>query len=177
MLADTLEITFRPVETGDLELLGDWMTAPHWRKWWGNPTEELGFIREMVDGNDTTRPFIFEVDGRSTGYIQYWLVGEHQTEKWAKDYPWLMELPADAIGVDLSIGPAECLSAGIGSSALAKFVRMLIGNGYRTIIIDPDPGNTRAVRAYQKAGFRPIERLEGKYSDVLLMQYDLNENE
>lgn len=177
MLADPLDIAFRPVTADDLAVLGGWMETPHWRRWWGDPAEELGFIRDMIDGNDTTRPFIFEVNGKPIGYIQYWFVGEHQTETWARDNPWLMELPADAIGVDLSIGPAESLSGGIGSAALRQFVQMLIGKGHRTIVIDPEPGNARAVRAYQKAGFRPIERLQGKYSDVLLMQYELNENE
>lgn len=177
MQADAIDITFRPVSRSDLPMLSDWMETAHWRKWWGDPDEELGFIRDMIDGKDTTQPFVFEVGGEPLGYIQYWFVGEHQTETWATDNPWLMEFSPETIGVDLSIGPADRLSRGLGSTALREFARARVEDGYRTIIIDPDPGNDRAIRAYEKAGFRPIERLRGKYADVHLMQYELNEQE
>ena len=43
-----------------------------------------------------------------------------------------------------------------------------------TIIIDPDPANVRAVRAYEKAGFVPIPELVGRTGDdVLIMQHHL----
>ena len=165
-------ISFRPVEASDLDLLGRWMERPHWREWWGEPQTELGHIRDMVEGRDTTRPFLFLVDGKPAGYIQYWFIGHHQNEVWVKDNPWLMELPSDAIGVDLSIGDAGDLSKGLGSAALKSFVSMLREEGFQTIIIDPDPANGRAVRAYEKAGFRPIRELEGKTgTDVLLMRF------
>ena len=83
-------------------------------------------------------------------------------------------MPSDTVGVDLSIGDASWLSLGIGSAALTKFVAELRRQGYANIIIDPDPTNARAVRAYTKAGFRPIPRLQGRTGDVLIMQHELN---
>jgi len=165
------EIGFRPVTAADYPLLRRWLEAPHMREWWGDPEEELGFIRDMVEGRDTTRPFLIVADGAPVGYIQYWFIGHHQNAQWLPDYPWLAELPPDAVGVDLSIGDPSLLSQGIGSAALAAFVRMLRADGHRTIIIDPDPGNARAVRAYAKAGFRPVSHLEGRTGDTLIMQH------
>jgi aminoglycoside 6'-N-acetyltransferase len=141
------------------------------REWWGDPAEELGFIHEMVEGRDTTRPFLITVDGEPVGYIQYWFIGHHQNEQWVKGNPWLLELPSETIGVDLSIGDPQLLSRGIGSEALAAFVRMLRNNGHASIVIDPDPLNARAVRAYTKAGFRPVPHLEGRTDGVLIMQH------
>ena len=67
---------------------------------------------------------------------------------------------------------------GIGSAALAAFVAYLRGLGHETIIIDPDPANARAVRAYSKAGFRPVERLLDRTGDdVRIMQFDPKANE
>jgi aminoglycoside 6'-N-acetyltransferase len=166
------QIGFVPVGPDHYALLAAWMSEPHWREWWGDPEEELAYIREMVEGRDTTRPFLFTADGEPVGYIQYWFIGHHQNDQWVKDHPWLMELPAETIGVDLSIGRPDKLSKGIGAAALREFVAMLRREGYRTIIIDPDPSNVRAVRAYRKAGFRPIPRLEGSTGDVLIMQHD-----
>ena len=51
------------------------------------------------------------------------------------------------------------LVAGIGSAVLRAFAERLVAQGHRTIIIDPDPDNSRAVRAYEKAGFRAIPQL------------------
>lgn len=172
MRDDARQIGFAPVTPEDYGLLASWLHSPHMREWWGDPDEELGFIRDMVEGRDTTRPFLIVLDGRPVGYIQYWFIGHHQNEVWIKDNPWLAELPSEAIGVDLSIGDPDLVSKGIGSTALSAFVRKLSADGYRTIIIDPDPANLRAVRAYQKAGFRPIPHLEGRTGDSLIMQYD-----
>jgi aminoglycoside 6'-N-acetyltransferase len=37
--------------------------------------------------------------------------------------------------------------------------------------------NRRAVRAYEKAGFRAIPRLLGRTGDALIMQYDSHKND
>ena len=167
-------VGFAPVEPAHYALLGGWLAMPHMREWWGDPEEELGFIRDMVEGRDTTRPFMILLDGEPVGYIQYWFIGHHQNEEWIKDNPWLTALPSDAVGVDLSLGDAEKLSQGIGSAALHEFVTRLRIEGHATIIIDPDPANVRAVRAYEKAGFVPIPELLGRSGDdVLIMQHHL----
>ncbi len=158
-------------------MLHGWLCEPHIREWWGEPETELGYIVDMVEGRDSTRPYIFHVNGEPTGYIQVWFVGPHQNEDGTKDNPWLMALPSHAVGVDLSIGEEHNLSKGIGSAVLRRFVGMLQAEGHTAIIIDPDPENTRAVRAYMKSGFRPVPHLAGSTQGVLIMQHDSNTNE
>ena len=171
------QISFEPVAERHYPLLRRWLNAPHVRQWWGDPETELGHIVDMVEGRDTTRPYIFHVNGEPTGYIQVWLIGPHQTEAWSKDNPWLMELPSHAVGVDLSIGEADRLAKGIGSAVLRCFVDKLKAEGHTAIIIDPDPENSRAVRAYGKAGFTPVPHLAGRTDGVLIMQHVLAANE
>ncbi|MGJ7042500.1 aminoglycoside 6'-N-acetyltransferase [Shinella sp. BE166] len=178
MPLDPARIGFSPVGEKHYPLLLAWLNEPHVREWWGDPDEEIGFIREMVEGRDTTRPFVITLDGEPVGYIQVWFLGHHQNEEWTKDNPWLLELAPEAVGVDLSIGHADKLSQGIGSAALTAFVAYLRGLGHETIIIDPDPANARAVRAYAKAGFRPVPQLEGRTgAEALIMQFDPKANE
>ncbi|WP_439626208.1 GNAT family N-acetyltransferase [Shinella sp.] len=178
MPLDPARIGFSPVGEKHYPLLLAWLNEPHVREWWGDPDEEIGFIRDMVEGRDTTRPFVITLDGEPVGYIQVWFLGHHQNEEWTKDNPWLLELAPEAVGVDLSIGHADKLSQGIGSAALTAFVAYLRGLGHETIIIDPDPANARAVRAYAKAGFRPVPQLEGRTgAEALIMQFDPKANE
>jgi len=163
---------FKPMTADDLPLMRSWLETPHVAEWWGEPETELGYIRDMIEGRDTTRPFIFSVDGEAAGYIQFWFVGHHQNATWIADHPWLAELPSETVGVDLSIGDPNMLGQGVGSGVLRAFVERLLKDGHRIIIIDPDPANRRAVRAYEKAGFRPVPHLLGRTKDTLIMQYE-----
>ena len=165
------DCTFEPVTESDLPLLQRWLNEPHWRQWWGDPVVELGYIRDMIEGRDSTRPYIFHIAGEPLGYIQVWFIGHHQSEDWLASNPWLGELPPETVGVDLSIGPPEALSRGIGTHVLSTFVAMLKVEGHQTIIIDPDPANVRAVRSYQKAGFVPIGERWTDDGPILLMAH------
>ncbi|MBI1385994.1 MAG: GNAT family N-acetyltransferase [Rhizobiales bacterium] len=167
----TYDIGIRPVTASDLPVLAEWIARPHWQQWWGDPAEEVAHIREMIEGRDSTRPFIFAIDGRDVGYIQVWSIADQIDAGWTVSEPWLSLVPAEAVGVDLSIADTADLGRGIGSAALVDFVAMLRAEGHTTVLIDPDPENLRAVRAYRKAGFAPIASLEGRTSGVLIMQH------
>jgi RimJ/RimL family protein N-acetyltransferase len=170
-MSESEAIAIRPMTLEDLPLFRRWLEEPHVRAWWGEPDQEVANVRDMIEGRDTTEPYIFGLDGRPIGYIQVWFLGHHQNETWLADNPWLAAFPADAVGVDLTIGEEKLLSQGIGSTVLRRFVAELRARGFSTIIIDPDPANSRAIRAYEKAGFRAVPHLQGKTADVLLMQH------
>jgi len=161
----------------DLPLMKRWLEMPHMREWWGDPETELGYIRDMIEDRDTTRPFIFSVDGEPVGYIQYWFIGHHQNAEWFADHPWLAELPAETIGVDLSIGEPANLSRGFGSAALrtvcrAPDRRRLPDNHHR-----PRSGKqARRQGLCKNAGFRAVPRLVGRSGDALIMQYQPTES-
>lgn len=167
-----MEISFRPVTVSDLAMLETWISQPHWQEWWGDPKTETGYIRDMVEGRDTTRPFIFRVDNRDTGYIQTWTVADQMFEPWLSEAPWMKLMPEGTIGVDISIADPGRLSGGIGSRVLHAFAMRLWEEGHREIIIDPDPANRRAVAAYAKAGFTTLEALAGKTGDYHIMKFD-----
>jgi RimJ/RimL family protein N-acetyltransferase len=129
-------ISFRRMSLDDLPVFGKCLIRPHIREWWGDPDEERTAVRQMIEGQDTTEPYIFNVDG---------------------------------------IADPDRLSKGIGSAVLAAFVQNIRQRGHDRIIIDPDTANKRAIRAYEKAGFRIIPDLLGKTGDSLLMQHQTTE--
>ena len=164
------DIRFTPVTASDYPVLRRWLDNPHVREWWGEPDTALDKIRVMVDGRDTTRPFLFSCDGEPAGYIQCWTVGDEVAGGNAPDAPWLLDLPKDAIGVDLFIGEPGQLGQGIGTVAMRAFLARLFAEGVKTVIIDPDETNLRAVRAYKKAGFAAYDRHRHKTGVTLLMK-------
>ncbi len=164
-------IGFRPMVSADMGMMADWLARPHWSEWWGDPVEELAQLQGMLDGNDTTEPYTFSLDGADAGYIQVWFVTDARVEPWKTIAPWVMELPDDAVGVDLSLADPASLSLGIGTAVVAAFVTDLRHRGFTEIVIDPDPANTRAVRAYTKAGFRPVPELLNRTGDSLIMRH------
>lgn len=164
------EIRFEPVTAADLPLLRRWLDSPHMRAWWGEAETELGYIMDMLEGRDTTRPFIFHIDGEPLGYIQYWTIADAISDGYGAEAPWLFDLPAGTIGVDLSIGYPDRLSKGIGTAVLRAFLAGLFDEGHKLIIIDPDEANGRAVRAYEKVGFEAYDRYSDETGVTLLMK-------
>ena len=162
--SDLFRYSFRPVVADDLPMLGVWVQRPHVAEWWDDTDDKLAEIREaMVE--PSTEPFIIELDGRSIGYIQCY--NPHLEE----DHPY-RDQPVGSLGIDQFIGEPELVGIGHGSSLIAAFVEDLFRRGAPRVIIDPDPRNGRAIRAYEKAGFRRLGFRTSICGDALMMVRD-----
>ena len=79
-------------------------------------------------------------------------------------------------GIDLAVATAW-QNQGYGTEALRLVARYLIDErGHHRLTIDPAVANERAVRAYERVGFRPVGvmrqyalNLDGVWEDGLLM--------
>lgn len=145
-------------------MLAAWLREPHLREWWGDPEQALAEIREAMD-DVATEPLIAELDGRPIAYVQSY--NPHLED----DHPY-QDQPFGTLGVDLSIGDPALVGIGHGSALLAALVETLFAEGAPRIVIDPHPDNLRAIRAYEKAGFRKLGERMTIYGPVLLMARD-----
>lgn len=169
MPTDAPEIAFAAMTPADYPMLRHWLENPPMNEWWGEPDREMAGIRAKVEGRDKTRPFIFFHEGEPAGYIQYWSVSDEVDGGHAAQAPWLLELPREAVGVDLSLGRPELLGKGIGTAVLRAFLARLFAEGHKTVSIDPDEANPRAIRAYEKVGFREHGRFPNGSGVTVLM--------
>jgi RimJ/RimL family protein N-acetyltransferase len=121
------------------------------------------------DEPEATRLTI-EVDGKVAGLIQF---AEELEPKYRH------------ASIDLFLDPAFH-GRGIGTEAVRQVVRHLIDQrGHHRITIDPAADNDAAIRAYEKAEFRPVgimrrsERdADGRgWHDGLLMEFVVGEHE
>jgi aminoglycoside 6'-N-acetyltransferase len=156
--------TFRPVTDKDFRLLERWLAEPHVAEWWDDPAGELAAIREHMD-SVSVEPLIVELAGKPIAYLQSY--DPHLED----DHPY-SDQPFGTLGLDLSIGEPDMVGIGHGSAILDQFIEELFGEGTPRVVIDPDSGNKRAIRAYEKAGFVPIGERDSQYGHVLLMARD-----
>ena len=145
-------ISFRPVGRSDFPLLQQWLSAPHVAVWW-NELHDLTSIEAKygprVDGAEPTHVFVIEWAAKPIGWIQWYL--------WS-DYPdHALQLGAEpsSAGIDLAIAELAMTGLGLGPVAICAFLRQIVFADLRVsaVITDPEEGNVRSVRAFQKAGF------------------------
>lgn len=152
---------FRRLAQADLPLVWRWLDQPHVIAWWGDPDEQFDLVSE-----DISDPRIDEVlmllDERRIGYAQSWA-----PEDWA-GHPFA-DQPAGTRGIDPFIGEADLVGQGHGSRFVRDLSDRLLAAGTPRVMIDTDPANLRAVRAYGRAGFRTVETRETDDGPALLM--------
>lgn len=155
---------FRTVSTADLPLLRGWLERPHVREWWGEPDRGLARIAENID-DPTIDVFVVSYRDIPIAYQQSW---DPHAEA---DHP-CRDQPHGTRGIDQFIGEPDFIGRGHGSAFIRVFVERLFDAGAPRVITDPNPRNTRAIRAYAKAGFRPIDTRVTISGETLLMGCD-----
>ncbi len=136
----------RPLAEADAADLLRILQTPEVACWWDAPDE--GF--PLTDDPDATR-LVIEVDGAVAGMIQF---AEELEPKYRH------------ASIDLFLAPA-LHGRGIGTEAVRRVVRHLIDDrGHHRITIDPAAANAAAIRAYSKAGFRPVGIMRSYERDV-----------
>ena len=146
----------RPVSASDLPMLRRWVQTPECVRWWGEPVEQYALLQEDLS-NPLMRMRIVSLEGRPFAYVQDYDIGS-----WPQAH--LAHLPAGARAIDTFIGEPDLIGRGHGSAYLRLVAERLIAEGAPCVVIDPDPKNERARRAYAKAGFvedRVVQTPEG----------------
>ncbi len=141
---DGPQLTFRPIEERDLPDLVRWRADPDVLAVFSGPLESLQAARRhyMEPDVEPCWRFVIELEGRGIGEIQYW----HQYP--GREYEW-------SAGIDIFIGEPDARDRGLGTEAVRTMLRYLFEvKRCHRVTIDPEVGNGRAIRCYEKAGFR-----------------------
>ena len=160
------QFEFRPLTEQDLPILFEWLNRVHVAEWWDGPVS-LTVVREKYlprVGSTSVRPHLAYLNGKPVGFIQSYVVVDQG------DGCWLAERDAGAIGIDQFLADADSLGKGLGTEMVGQFVNLQFKNPEVTRIqTDPVPGNFRAIRCYEKVGFRRLDVVERPDGAVLLM--------
>jgi len=141
------DITIRPVLPEDAPTLAAILDQPSVARWWGEFDEDR-VEQELIVGEADLRVFAIETD------------------------PDFRHASLDLFLDD------EVQGNGVGPTAVRMLARRLIDeDGHHRLTIDPAADNERAIRAYEKVGFRMVGRLrryqrmpDGTWIDGVLME-------
>jgi aminoglycoside 6'-N-acetyltransferase len=152
-----------PDPAADAVPLAALLSEPAVARWWNGPYDAQRARRDVLEAEPG---WIIEVDGELAGWIQYY-------EETDPDYR--------HVALDLSLATAHH-GRGLGPEALRLVVNHFASAGHHRFTIDPAADNARAIRAYEKVGFRPVGRLrdyerapDGTWHDGLLMDLLVSE--
>ena len=154
---------FRPMSAKDLPTIKRWLGTPHVSQWWHDPSEQFELVSGDLDHPDMAQ-FIVAADEREFAYLQCYALSAWNTGFGPQ--------PEGTRGLDQFIGEADMLDRGHGSALIRTFAERLLAIGTPRIVIDPDPANARAIRAYEKAGFCRDRTVDTPDGPALLMIRD-----
>lgn len=142
----------------DLPMLHDWLNRPHIVEWWQNERPTLAEVREKylprVLAAERVTPYIGLLDGRPFAYAQSYIA-------LGCGGGWWEDVTNPGVrGIDQSIADPALLGQGLGTRLVRTLVQRLFSDPAVTIIqTDPAPDNARAIRCYEKAGFRRVKNI------------------
>jgi aminoglycoside 6'-N-acetyltransferase len=153
-------VVLRPLRPADREALLGVLTDPTVVAVWDTRGAEKS-VTELLAGDKGWTVWAIEVGGELAGSIQ-------ATEELDGDYR--------HAGIDIFMH-SRFQGRGLGTDAVRTLARYLIEvRGHHRLTIDPAADNARAIRTYEKVGFKPVgvmrryERgVDGTYHDGLLM--------
>jgi|SRR5579883_869897 len=157
----TAAYEFVPMSAADLPMVRGWLALPHVAQWWGDPDQQFALVSGDLH-EAAMDQYIVRLDGRPFAYLQC-----YDPRVWPEGG--LGEHPAGTRGIDQFIGEADMIAAGHGSGLIRRFTDRLLQANVPRVITDPSPENGRAIRAYEKAGFRRAGLVDTPDGRALLM--------
>jgi aminoglycoside 6'-N-acetyltransferase len=152
------QVRLRPVRPGDKEKLWQIFSDPEVARWWGDPAKS---VEDSLAVSEDDSQFLIELDGEAIGFIQC----SEETDPMYRH-----------ASIDISLR-SPWQGKGLGPDAIKTVARFLIDqHGHHRLTIDPAAHNTRAIKAYERVGFKPVGLMrqyergpDGEWHDGLLM--------
>jgi len=170
---DKQKINFRKISSSDLKILFKWLNSKHVHEFYDADKENtFEDIKKRylpkIRGEKSTDCYLVEYDGNSVGYIQKYFVND-----WP-EFGNYLDYDDRVVSVDLFIGEQNFMGIGFGSFMLFEFINQIVFkiSGVSLCIIGPEPNNKRAIRAYQKVGFKHVKtlRIGDEKEDTYIME-------
>lgn len=168
-------ISIRTLTKEDKGLLFKWLTDKRVLNYWEGKSAifDLNRITEdFYSEEENLIRTIIEFNGQPIGYCQMYLLDFKSLKEYDYDL-----IGKSVFGVDQFIGEPDFWGKGIGTEFMKLVLRYLFSQkNASSVILDPHADNKRAIRCYEKVGFKIVKTLpkhelhDGIMVDCLLME-------
>jgi GNAT superfamily N-acetyltransferase len=144
---DRGSVKLRPAGSADWPVVREWLRRLDIQDWWGPASATEAEVNIALNSAQAICRMI-EVDGRPVGYA-------HAVDAtlWGDNLP--DELEPGTWDLDLFVASEDHRGLGVGQAALAQLAEEVFATTLAVAVcVFPSVRNERAVRAYEKAGFR-----------------------
>ena len=143
-------VVLRPLTEADVERIVELGADPEVARWWPGLTPEEVLPKARGEDEDIT-VFAIVVDGEVAGMIQHHEESDPEYRH---------------AGMDLFLGTAF-QDRGLGTDTVRTLARHLVRDlGHHRLTIDPAADNERAIRCYEKVGFRRVGVMREYWRDA-----------
>lgn len=154
-ISSSNKFTFKLLQENDLELICTWLDRPHVKEWWndGLTHDEIKNKYRKRLSDTIVISYIVYMDNKPIGFIQYYHADKVGDSWWPDE-------TEGTVGIDQYIGEEKFINRGYGTQMISTFKEKLFENpAIKKIIVDVDPNNKRALRCYEKTGFKFVKEL------------------
>ncbi len=146
-----VDVRLEPLDRAGRELLRGWLRRPTVSRWWGDPADSFAAVTRQPASDQA----LISVAGLPVGYLLWRRLDPAEVAEAG-----LADLPSDHMDLDILIGEPEWMGRGVGPMALQMILARLGAEGCSSVGVGTDLANARAVRAFEKAGFRQFRQFE-----------------
>jgi aminoglycoside 6'-N-acetyltransferase len=174
MLFHNSGLKVRKLEDKDKYLLAKWLSNPLVLEFYegrDNPFDLDKVNEKFYNHNNGVKGCIVEYKGIEVGYIQFYKLDDETK----KEYGYSDE---NIYGTDQFIGEVGYWNKGIGTLLVKSIINYLFEHkNAERVVMDPQKRNVRAIKCYEKCGFKKVRILhkhelhEGVYQDCWLIEY------
>jgi RimJ/RimL family protein N-acetyltransferase len=149
----TYDFSFKPLEEKDLDQLCQWLKKPHVKEWWDeNLSDEQSKAKYRKRINDHfVMIFMVSLNDKPLGVVQHYFVSTVSDGLWPDE-------GEGTVGIDVLIGEKDNINHGVGTELLNQYIKKLFADSaIKKVITDVNPANSRAIRCYEKVGFKHVK--------------------
>jgi aminoglycoside 6'-N-acetyltransferase Ib len=143
--------SFKRLSEGDIPKLYEWLNRPHVRRIWDERFPDVNSVRKKYEphmNSENIFGYMASLNGEQVGYVQAYGATEMGDGFESVSGRW---------GIDQFLACEDDLGKGLGTAMVTQFCKFILErHGAKIIVTDPDPENLRAIRCYEKVGFKKV---------------------
>lgn len=152
-------LTWRPVATGDLPLLAEWLRETQVARWWNHEYTAEAVERDFgpsVRGEEPGEDLVVSLDGHPIGLLQRSVIHDYPGE--VAEFEAVVYVPEGAVELDYLIADPALRGRGLGSRMISRAVQSTWSDypAAPAVFVAVVAANTASWRAVEKAGLQRV---------------------